>query len=290
MIYLDSNLLDISNIYSTKNVLAILTVAQCVFVIICCLATIVFEVRIWYLSRDAQIKLERLASRSKNKGAWKTAMTGQLKKALKVYQLHSWSSRATDKNLAKRYFDLDRWLSPICGDDSPHSIYDHHPKADMYRALVEHFPYLIDFAAHAPPGLVRSFRRVLYFMEEVPGVVSRQGLCAQHVSPAARSSVFYWLIMWATPEQQQVFAEILQGIHNCQTNARDCNDCNSTNWSAVIRQTMNLDFRLPKIRRRYPMQKLKVVLQTPDQNIDDVIGGKEKQLKKSASIRLFRQL
>ena len=274
MLYAESNLSQFS-----QDLLAYLTLGQSLCTIGVCLVAIAFEISENYLSRAGQAKLKMLAGRSQpdtttssTLGEAAVVASGELKDTFKVYKLHAWASRITDQKRAASYFDLDKWLSPICADDSPHSIYEQHPMAVMYRALVKHCPYLIDFVAHAPPELVTNLRRILFLLEQVYDTVGPNGLYAQQLEPVDQSSVFYWLAMWATPRQQQVFAEVVHDIHNCNT---DTHACSPGNWDTAMQQVSALDCSRPKTRMQYPLREIEELLRMPEDQIDAHIEDKE---------------
>ena len=53
-------------------------------------------------------------------------------------------------------------------------------------------------------------------MEQVRDAVGDEGLFAQQLVEIDKSSVFYWLMMWAKEEQQKTFRTVLTDIHDSQ--------------------------------------------------------------------------
>ena len=84
---------------------------------------------------------------------------GELVDTFKVFKLQAWMKNTDDRFRAAGYFQLDNWLSPVVCDESHMSVYEHNPKAEMYRKLVEACPFLIDFAAIAPRRHIEELRR-----------------------------------------------------------------------------------------------------------------------------------
>ena len=276
-----------------RQILAVAMIVQSLIVITTCLVAVALEVAEWYLSRKAQAKLITLAKPAKpdtpnSQDIKKVIISGELKKTLEVHKLHAWAARITDSKSAERYFDLDKWMSPMVADDSPNSIYDRDPKAEMYRSLLQNCPYLIDFAAHAPTEIMNSLRRILFLLEQVHDLVGPSGLYAQHVETVDQSSVFYWLIMWATPEQRGVFADVMKSIHNAHT---ETSAWSPANWSAILWKYMqSLNCSPAKVRKVYPTLAIKRLLSAPDETIDAAIVNREKSLFQLLRKRAMRKL
>ena len=276
-----------------RQILAVAMIVQSLIVITTCLVAVALEVAEWYLSRKAQAKLITLAKPTKpdtpnTQDIKKVIISGELKKTLEVHKLHAWAARITDSKSAERYFDLDKWMSPMVADDSPNSIYDRDPKAEMYRSLLQNCPYLIDFAAHAPTEIMNSLRRILFLLEQVHDLVGPSGLYAQHVETVDLSSVFYWVTMWASPQQRSVFADVMESIHNAQTKTRAWSPAN---WSAVLwKYVGTLDCSPPKVRKSYPTRVIKELLSASEETIDSCIVNREKSLIRAVQKKVMRQL